>query len=157
MTGVAAALIGSMKSSNNSIFPNGSFTTDPVTDWSFGSRRTDLFKSAPASFFVPFIGGGEYSPETNYFKPGILTVGQRYSLSLWIYPQSTIGDSPVVQLTCGANTVSTSRGMSSRSWQYIKIENVLCTTTPNLSLYISSNDVIYLDDISLVAGATAVP
>jgi hypothetical protein len=170
MSGTVAGLIGSVKLTSvptgENLVANPSFTSD-LTGWtSLGNSLRDIvtFRSSPASLNTYF--DGDYNPNAIYYLPSILTIGQVYSLSLWIY--NPIG-SPTrrfdVILNCGLNgkTVKTTSIPPSTTWVYAKVENVLCTGDGALAVTVSDGEGTYpsatfnVDDVSVVLGATALP
>ena len=158
MSGVVAGLIGSVKAAAatpTNLVTNPSFTVNTV-DWysddSTLTRDTTIFRSAPASLAY---SGNDASPATYYYKTNLLTIGQSYSLSIWvrsIYDQGFFNIT--LQTGTGFTTLSTTVSASSSFTNY-KIENVLCTGNTNLQVFIASESPAYIDDISVVQGATA--
>jgi len=132
------------------LITNPSFTTN-TTGWSSNggtSRNTTNYKSAPASLYQTFDDG--YSAFVEYSGVGVLTVGQVYSLSIWIK-----GSPLQVTLTCGGNQVSITPPTTADFTNY-KIENVSCTSNGNLQVVVGSGDTnFYIDDVSVVLGPTA--
>jgi len=162
VSGVVAGLIGSVKAGSapapTNLVHNPSFTVN-ASGW-FGSygafRDTTRFRSAPAGFTLP------YDPEDigyiNYLQ-NVLTVGQRYSLSFWVR-NPDVAQSFNYRLYCGTNFVQANSGVLSASpdWQYLKLENVLCTGNNGLNIDIyPTQGLITIDDVSVVLGATALP
>jgi hypothetical protein len=154
VSGVVAGLIGSVKSgaaSPTNLITNPSFTTD-LSDWGTNpetSRVTDVFKSAPASLYQTY--SDFYTATTGFVKYDYLTVGQVYSLSIWIK-----GAPLRVALRCGVNEVEISPPTTAVFTNY-KIENVLCTANGLLLVDVGSgaDTSFWIDDVSVVLGATA--
>jgi len=160
VSGVVAGLIGSVKSgaapAPTNLVLNPSFTTD-LTGWNANPetyRVTNVFRSAPASLFQS--SSEFYSAQTSYLRAGILTVGQVYSLSLWI--RTSYDSDFFIQLFCGANSaVITPNIALTGTFVNYKIENVLCTSNGNLTVGVGNftDTGFWLDDVSVVLGATA--
>ena len=162
MSGVVAGLIASVKSAPSApvnLVTNPSFTTN-TNDWYDDfpiaeiTRNTTTFRSAPASLNY---SGYDGDPFTYYYKTNLLTVGQQYSLSLWIKTFNT--QSFTIHLDAGATrqTLTTAEQSSAAAFTNYKIENVTCTTNSTLQVYVYSLYSAYIDDVSVVLGATAVP
>lgn len=159
MSGGVAGLIGSVKSAPSApvnLVTNPSFTTN-TNDWftfSSISRDTTVFRSSPASLLSE---AGDSDPLAYYYKTNLLTVGQTYSLSLWIRTFTT--QSFTIHLDAGATrqTLTTAEQSSAAPWTNYKIENVTCTGNGTLQIYIGCLYSAYIDDVSVVLGATAVP
>lgn len=160
MSGVVAGLIGSVKAgaAPTNLVHNPSFTVN-ASGWfgSYGaSRDTSIFRSAPAGFSL------YYNPEDigyiNYAQ-NVLTVGQRYSLSFWVR-NPDVSQSFNYTMYCGTNSVTANSGvlLASPDWQYLKLENVLCTANNALNIdMFPMLGLITIDDVSVVLGATALP
>jgi hypothetical protein len=164
MSGVIAGLIASVKAGSEpaptNIITNGSFTvnTNGWTDLGTQVRETAVYRSAPASYGTGFSEDNGAIAE--YTQAGALTVGSRYSLSLWI--RNSVGAQPFgISMTLGTSTTffNSASYPQSTSWQYIKFENQLCVGNSNFSFYIygSNGNSFEIDDVSLVLGATALP
>jgi hypothetical protein len=169
MSGVFAGLVASVKAGSipepTNLVANPSFTING-TGWieAVGNsiRDTSVFKSSPASLNTFF--DGDNNPYAYYVSTSALTVGQMYSLSLWI--NNPIG-SPTrrfdVGLNCGTNgkIVKTASISPSTTWVYVKVENVLCTGSGTFSVFVTDGEGTYpaagfnIDDVSVVLGATA--
>lgn len=159
MSGAVAGLIGSVKAavaSPTNLVVNPSFTTN-ITGWDSNgnsSRDTSVFRSAPASLDTYF--DGENIPFASSSVGG-LSAGQRYSLSFWIR-NTEASKTFTVQFGAsqGARVIP-----ASSSWQNVKFENVLATTSSmGISIYTTDGSYPYLgsfniDDVSVVAGPTA--
>jgi hypothetical protein len=155
MTGSFAGLIGSVKkvvaSGLTNLFPNGDFTSTDITGWNIGQRTTSLFYSSPASLLAPAVG--EADPQIYYSNAGILTIAQPYSLSFWLRAD---GVDPITFYFYVGSTLQTIIiTPSTIAWVYYKIENVICATNTTVQLNASGPWQFYIDDIWLVAGATA--
>lgn len=162
MTGVIAGLIGSVITitggTPTNLISNGSFTVN-TTGWiNAGTqvRDTSVFRSTPASYSTGF--SENFGAIAEYAQTGILTVGSRYSISLWIY--NPLGaQSFNISMTLGNSTTyfSSASYPALASWQYIKFENQLCSGNSNFSFYIyGGNGISFnIDDVSLVLGPTA--
>ena len=158
MSGVVAGLIGSVKSAPSgpvNLVSNPSFTTN-TNGWSIGGlgdRTTSVFKSAPASLRAQGIS--DFIPASASTSL-VLTIGQVYSASFWIYGS---GNTVNCNFTCGTTTSSLAQIVPlTGNFINYKIENVLCTgnTFGELSFTDSTEDpVFYLDNVSVVLGATA--
>ena len=158
MSGAVAGLIGSVKAASatpTNLVTNPSFTVNTV-DWASDdgnlTRDTTIFRSAPASLAY---SGNDASPATYYYKTNLLTIGQRYSLSIWvrsIYDQGFF----TITLQAGTTFLSITPTVSaSSSFTNYKIEDVLCTGNTTLQVYSVSESPAYIDDVSVVQGATA--
>ena len=162
MTGVIAGLIGSIITiaggTPTNLISNGSFTVNTTgwTDTGTQVRDTSVFRSAPASYSTGF--SEDYGAIAEYTQNGILTVGSRYSISLWIY--NPLGAQPFtirMQLGTSATFFNSASYPALASWQYIKFENQLCSGNSNFSFYIAGSgaNAFNIDDVSLVLGPTA--
>jgi hypothetical protein len=158
MSGVVAGLIASVKSTSPTpvnLVTNPSFTVN-TTDWYSDdgnlTRNTVTFRSSPAALAY---SGNDASPATYYYKNNLLTVGSRYSLSLWIktiYPQGFF----TISFQVGSNFQQLNISPSDTApFTNYKIENLLCTGNGTLQVYVSSESPAYIDDVSVVLGATA--
>ena len=135
---------------------NGSATTTDTTNYSIQvARVTHSFKTAPASWQGQ--GFVENDPLFDFFKPNALVIGQRYSLSLWIR-NATNPETLTILFSAGTNTQTLSTGLMTpnNGFFYFKIENVLCTGATYLGVSVGSFSDMQVDDIWVVAGATAV-
>lgn len=138
---------------------NPSFTTN-ANDWylqgALNYRDTSVFKSAPASLQVR-ADGEFYDANTGYSRASVLTVGQRYSLSIWV--RSSGGIPITIRLSCGSNALTLTETVPSGVFTNYKIENVLCSGHTGLSVGIQDNysetGFFWVDDVSVVQGATA--
>jgi hypothetical protein len=158
VAGIVQGLIGSIKTASapaGDLVLNGSFTVD-VSGW-FGdvSRSTAVYNSAPASMFVSYLYG-EDAPYTSYSRTGVLTIGQAYSLSLWLKNANSFGSLTVV-LQCGTATKQTVLShTASGPWVNIKVENVVCAGNTNMTISVASDSEVFnVDDVVAVAGTTA--
>ena len=161
MSGAVAGLIASVKAGSapapTNLVANPSFTTN-INGWEGSgniSRDTVIFRSAPASLNTFF--DGENIPYAQYGQASALTVGQRYSLSFWIRNTEA---SKTFTVQFGAS--QTTRVIpASSSWQNVKFENVLATSSGmGIIIYTTDGSYPYLgsfniDDVSVVLGATA--
>jgi hypothetical protein len=154
--GAVAGLIGSVKAASGPInlVDNPSFTSVSITGWtgSAVSRVTSKFKTTPAGLFVD-------NPDTNanatYTKTNALTIGQAYSLSFWL---GGVGNTQGAVITFYAGTASKTLTIPVRddtAWTYYKIENVVCTGNRTLVIQFDQDYNWYLDDVSVIAGTTA--
>jgi hypothetical protein len=164
VSGVVAGLIGSVKAASGGGLPvnivtNPSFTVN-LSGWeSFGnsSRDTANFKSTPASLFTFYDAENDIFPYAIYQQSLALMIGQRYSLSFWI-KNEFIARTFRIDFAGSSTTTATVPALS--SWQYLKFENVLASsTTLNIGIYGSTNGQVEfnIDDVSVVLGATALP
>jgi hypothetical protein len=158
MVGIAQGLIGSIKTASapaGDLVLNGSFTVN-VNGWDYDvSRSTAVYNSSPASMFVSYLYG-EDAPFTSYSRTGVLTIGQAYSLSLWLKNGNSVG-SITVLLRCGTASKQTVLShTASGPWVNIKVENVVCAGNTNMTISIASDgELFYVDDVVAVAGTTA--
>jgi hypothetical protein len=163
MSGVVAGLIASVKAGSapapTNLITNGAFTVNDVgwTNYGNGQRDTSVFRSSPASWYTYL--SDDYSPKAEYVQNNVLTVGSRYSLSCWVRNPNA-AQSITVTMILGTNYVNTNTATlaASTAWQYVKFENQICLGNTNLTISIDSFSVgsdFYLDDVSLVLGATA--
>lgn len=159
MSGVVAGLIGSVKAAAvtpTNLVLNPSFTDESIAGWSgsgdvYRFRTTSLFRTAPAS--LQFFGV-EDLPNVSYSRGSVLTVGQTYSLSLYLYAFGT--QSYTIKLYAGTTvTTLTTSLTTANNWHNFKIENVACVGNTNLRVEINCDYEAWLDDISVVQGATA--
>jgi hypothetical protein len=160
MSGVVAGLIGSVKAAAAAVVnlvTNGSFTTTDLTNWSGTNiyRYTSFFRTTPACLGSDSLG--ESDPYLSYFQTNALTVGSRYSLSLWIQSRAN-PEAFTITFNCGTttSTVTTASLGPANTYYYYKIENVLCAGNGTLEISIPSTTSIEIDDVWVVAGATAV-
>jgi hypothetical protein len=168
MTGSFAGLVGSVKKAASSgltnLFANSSFETASPSNVVYGSRVTGNANTGSYSVMSGYDSITEiYDPETSilmytYYNnnhlivqspTAVLTIGQRYSISFWYKGAASTAT------FCGS-TLAVSGG----SFVYYKIENVIATTTSATLTCSSGNsmdspDVWYVDDVWVVAGATA--
>jgi hypothetical protein len=166
MSGVVAGLIASVKSGSapapENLVLNPSFTTN-IAGWegAGNSARTLLFfRSAPASLENFF--DGDNNPAAVYSRSSALTTGQAYSFSAWILnPVSS--RTLRIGLTLGGTFYTQNVSVpASASWQYIKLENKTCGAGSLLIVEVVPFSVpyettFYIDDVSVVLGATATP
>jgi hypothetical protein len=160
MAGIVQGLISSIKTASapaGDLVLNGSFTVN-VNGWYNEydvSRSTAVYNSSPASMFVSYLFG-EDAPFTSYSRTGVLTIGQAYSLSLWLKNANSFGSLTVV-LQCGTASKQTVLShTASGPWVNIKVENVVCAGNTNMTISIASDaEVFYVDDVVAVAGTTA--
>lgn len=159
MSGVVAGLIGSVKAAAatpTNLVLNPSFTDDSTAGWSavgdnYFSRRTTTFRTAPASLSYDNSDG---EPTVSYTRESVLTVGQRYSLSLYLL--NVNGQSYTIKLYAGTTvTTLTTSSTTPNTWVNFKIENVLCAGNTTLQVEVSCVAFGFIDDISVVQGATA--
>ena len=160
MSGAVAGLIGSLKAGSapapTNIVTNPSLTT-ALTGWEGAgnsSRDTVIFRSAPASLNTYY--DGDNIPYAQYGQASAFTVGQRYSLSFWIRNQAA----RTFTIDFASSSTTTATIPSSSSWQYLKFENVLATSTfMFITIYSPGGNLtdFNIDDVSVVLGATALP
>lgn len=149
-----AGAAGKSASTPVNLVLNPAFTTN-ITGWdSLGNsqRDTTVYRSAPASLNTYF--DGENIPYALYSRSAILTAGQRYSVSIWLRTTT----SNTFQITFSGGISSPIAVTGSTSWQNLKFENVLVSSTNlNLSIYssLTLSDTFNIDDVSVVSGATA--
>jgi hypothetical protein len=161
MTGILAGLIASVKAGSapapTNIVLNPSFTTN-ITGWEGGGntlRDTVNYRSAPASLNTYY--DGDNIPYATYGLASALTVGQRYSLSFWIRNESV---ARTFRIEFAGSSTTTATIPASSSWQYLKFENVLATSTYMfITIYSPAGNIteFNIDDVSVVLGATALP
>jgi hypothetical protein len=161
VSGVFAGLIGSVKSAPSApvnLIVNPSFTDSPLLNWYSNdaapvSRLTSNFRTTPACLTY---GQGDGDANAFYLKTNVLTVGSSYSMSLWI-KNSPNAQSFTINFVAGANsqTLITAEIAPNSGYTQYKIENVLCTTNANLQVGVTSPYDGYIDDVSVVLGATA--
>jgi hypothetical protein len=160
VSGVIAGLIASVKSAPSApvnLVTNPSFTVN-TADWYSDdgnlTRNTVTFRSSPAALAY---SGNDASPATYYYKTNVLTVGSRYSLSIWIktiYPQGFF----TISFQAGSSSQELNINPSDTApFTNYKIENLLCTGNGTLQVFVTSESPAYIDDVSVVLGATAVP
>jgi len=159
MSGVVAGVIGSVKAvatGPTNIVVNGSATTATPVKW-LGlaySRNTTYYKTTPASWQMNDVGNG---PELTYFAATSLTIGQQYSMSWWsrndpLNSATTTTFSPL-SFTGGTGTFSYT---PTTTFTYYKVEGMTANATSvYFQWYSSGNDSTIIDDIWLIAGATA--
>jgi len=116
-------------------------------------RRTDVFRTAPACFY--YDGNDDNGPYTMYDRAGVLTIGQPYSLSIWIQTINT--QSFTITFDAGLNrrVLTTPTQSSTAPWTNYKIENITCTGATNLKIIVESQYNARIDDVSVVLGPTA--
>jgi hypothetical protein len=162
MSGAVQGLIGSLKSASGvtptNIITNGSFTVN-LNNWvteSNLSRNTVNFRSAPASGFT--YTTDEYFAEVTYIQSSGLTAGQAYSFSAWIRNPDT-SQVFYIYLQLGSNVYTTSTATLgiSTGWQQIKFENKLANGAGMFFNVQGEGGSFYIDDVSLIAGPTALP
>jgi hypothetical protein len=162
MSGVVAGLIGSVKAAAAGVVnlvTNGSFTTTDLTNWGYigtgTERTTSVYKTSPASLAADSFG--ENDPTVSFYKTNTLTVGSTYSLSFWLRTPTNL-NSFTYSFDCGTTNVTTTTPLisPSTSWLYYKVENVVCAGNGTLSFMIYSGTNFQIDDVYVVAGATAV-
>lgn len=160
MSGVVAGLIGSVKAAPSgpvNLVLNPSFTDNSTAGWSgsgdvYRARQTALFRTAPAG--LQFFGI-EDLPNVSYSRGGVLTVGQSYSLSLYIYALGT--QSYTINFTVGSTLATlTTPSKTPNTWHNFKIENVTCVGYSDFSIQINCDYDTFVDDVSVVQGATAI-
>jgi len=161
VSGVVAGLIASVKSAPSApinLIVNPSFTNSPLLNWGSNesapfSRITSGFRTTPACLTY---GQGDGDANAFYFKSNVLTVGSSYSMSLWI-ANSPNSQSFTINFQAGANsqTLTTAVIAPNAGYTQYKIENVLCTTNANIFVGVTSPYDAYIDDVSVVLGATA--
>ena len=159
MSGVVAGLIGSVKAAPSgpvNLVLNPSFTADSIDGWSGSgnvglARQTALFRTAPAG--LQFFGI-EDLPNVTYYRGEGPTVGQSYSLSLYLYSLGT--QSYTIIFSAGSNNTTLTTGAKTpNTWHNVKIENVTCEGYSAFSIQINCDYDTYVDDVSVVQGATA--
>lgn len=162
MTGVVAGIVASVKSAVSTptnLVLNPSFTTN-ADGWYLGGglnyRDTSVYRSAPASLFAQ-ANGEFYQLQTSYSRTNVLTIGQRYSMSIWI--RSSGGIPLNIQFLCGTTESTITETVPSGVFTNYKIENVLCSGNTNLYVNVYDNysetGFGWVDDVSVVQGATA--
>jgi hypothetical protein len=138
---------------------NSSFTSG-VTGWNgtFVNNYADttIFRTAPASLYTYYDVTNDIIPVVSYNQSNALTVGQTYSLSLWIRNPNV---ARTFYIQFGNNVMTTASLAASSSWQYVKFENVVANST-NLNIFIQANsgdilNAFNIDDVTVVQGATA--
>jgi len=157
MSGAVAGLVGSVKAAAvapTNLVLNGSATTTSTTNYVLGSRSTSAFRTTPASWLAGFDGGSElYVVE--YYATSVLTVGSRYSVSIWA-KNNAVSQDVVLQAYFGSNLLSLTQTPTTSAWINYKIENALCSGNGNLDIFVYATDSnFYVDDITCVAGPTA--
>ena len=159
MSGVVAGLVASVKSAPSgpvNLVLNPSFTADSIDGWSGSgnvglARQTALFRTAPAG--LQFFGI-EDLPNVSYYRGEVLTVGQSYSLSLYL--QALGEQSYTIKFYAGDTiTTLTTPTKTANTWHNFKIENVSCVGNTSFIVEINSDYDTYVDDVSVVQGATA--
>jgi hypothetical protein len=156
MSGVFAGLVASVKAAAvvpTNLVLNPSATTTSTTNWYNGSRYTSIFKTTPASWLSTYYDSSE-TQVVEYFDANMLTVGTAYSLSFWARREFT-ANNVTVRFYSGGNTEVEVIAPSTSTFQYFKIENILCTSTPSGGFFIDSPSGFFIDDVAIVAGATA--
>jgi hypothetical protein len=136
---------------------NPSFTTNSITGWSGNEyapvvRYTETFRTAPACLNYD---QGDGNANAMYDRASVLTIGQPYSLSIWL---KTLNAQPFTitfdaGLTRQVLTTSTQSG--SAPFTNYKIENITCTGATSLKILVESSFGGFIDDVSVVQGATA--
>jgi len=158
MSGIVAGLIASMKSGSSgptNIFINGSATTTTPVGWLGLAyfRNTTYFKTSPASWQMNDVGNG---PELTYFQTTGLTIGSQYSISWWSRNDPANGSDAVtfvpLSLSGGTGTFSYT---PSGTFTYYKVGGMIATATSIYVQWYASSYSALIDDIWLVAGATA--
>jgi hypothetical protein len=158
VTGAVAGLLASVKSGSTTpvnLVTNPSFaanTTDWYSDETAPARDTAVFRSAPASLAYY---GGDASPATYYYKNNLLTVGSRYSLSIWIRTLYAQGFFLITFQAGGTSQQISVSPSSDNLFTNYKIENVLCTVDGSMQISVVSESPAYIDDVWVVQGATA--
>jgi hypothetical protein len=157
MSGVFAGLIASVRAAAvvpTNLVLNPSATTTSTTNWTAGERFTSIFKTTPASWLSTYYDSSETNA-VEYFNASWLTVGTAYSLSFWAR-NDIAGNNVLVRFYSGTNSEVISITPSASTFQYFKIENILCTGTPSGGFFIDSPGFFFIDDVAIVAGATAI-
>lgn len=175
MAGVFAGLIGSVKAvvsgALTNLFPNNGFESSTPNnigssygayrDTQAGVARTGTGYAASGQLTFPILDdngdqiGTEYSYSGISFTiPGFsFTVGQKYSASFWI---KCPGGKDSTTLRFFGSTLAIT---IPATWTYYKLENVTATTTYTVfslsDTAITPQNQFYVDDVWLVAGATA--
>jgi hypothetical protein len=134
VSGVVAGLIGSVKSAPSApvnLIVNPSFTDASLLNWGSNeyasfSRVTYDFRTAPACLLYD---QGDGPANAYYLKTNLLTVGSRYSMSLWI-KNSPNAQSFTIEFVAGGNyqALTTPEIAANAGYTQYKIENVLCTS-----------------------------
>lgn len=132
---------------------NPSATTTSTTNWTAASRNTSIFKTTPASWLSVYYDSSE-TQAVEYFDANMLTVGTAYSLSFWAR-RAIAGNNVTVRFYSGNSTEVTVITPSASTFQYFKIENILCTGATSGGFFIDSPSDFYIDDVAIVAGPTA--
>jgi len=135
---------------------NPSATTTSTTNWTSASRTTSIFKTTPASWMPSF-----YEPTdtmvVEYYDTNMLTSGTRYSLSFWARNATSASGFPLtMRFYAGGNSQQITITPSVSTFEYFKIENLLCGVATNGGFFIDSAGDFYIDDVAIVAGATAI-
>jgi len=158
MSGVVAGLIASVKSGAAAVVnlvTNGSFTINDITGWTGDSvsriTSAGYYRTTPAGLVVD---NPDTDANANYTKANALTIGQAYSLSFWVGGPNS--QTNAVTFYAGTASKFAAVDMPSSGWTYYKIENVVCTGNTTLSIQFNAPYAWTIDDISVVAGATAV-
>ena len=136
---------------------NPSFTTDSITGWSGFDyapifRYTEDFRTAPASIYYD---QGDSGANAMYDRASVLTIGQPYSLSLWIKTVNT--QSFTITFDAGLNrqVFTTPTQSNTAPWTNYKIENITCTGATSFKIFVESSYNARIDDVSVVQGPTA--
>ena len=161
MSGVVAGLIASVKTGSapapTNLVLNPSFTTN-IAGWegAGNSARTTLFyRSASASLECYF--DGDNNPAATYSRnDNLFTNGQTGSFSAWILNTLTTRNFAVELSLGGSYSLTNISVPASPLWQHIKVENKIAGTgSLVINVFPSTNDTFYIDDVSVVLGATA--
>ena len=162
MSGLFAGLVASVKSAPAlvNIFPLPAF--EDTERYSTPTNWADCFVDEyyPANTgtkYLQNVSGYDsenfeyYYNNPSFSKANVLTIGLKYSLSLWVRVD-TYGNVITVNFL-GNPPVSTSS--PNVGWQKVVVQNKTATSTTFSFSVSSSNATFQLDDFALVQGATA--
>jgi len=157
MSGAVAGLISSLKAviAPTNLVLNGSATTTSLTNYDWAVRSTTIYKTTPASWKSDFDTGPEQQA-FSYTGAGALTVGTRYSASLFV--KNTVLQNVYLSVSFGTNVATLTQMPTVSAWTKYTIENVLCQTNGTLQIYAFGDfaaQEFYVDDVTVVQGATA--
>jgi hypothetical protein len=134
---------------------NPSFTSASIAGWTGDSvsriTSAGYYRTAPAGLVVD---NPDTDANANYTKTNALTIGQAYSLSFWVGGPNS--QTNAVTFYAGTASKSVAATTSGSGWTYYKIENVVCAGNTTLSIQFNAPFLWTIDDISVVAGVTAV-
>jgi predicted outer membrane repeat protein len=158
MSGVISIVIGAAKSAAAAIFtslvPNGDFEQGALpAGWSFSESTSGISttqsNSTSHSLNVKAFYDGDSDIAEAYYASSLLTVGERYSVSFWVYGIIN------ANIYFGSTNAFVSGGTF--GWSKISVLNYLCSGHTTFTLNTSGNNgsAFYIDDIVLLAGSTA--